>query len=164
MARIPTRIGDGAGVLAVSLTLMSLGAALWVLGYPTIEVTVTATKTLKADPGSADQGFRAFAYFCGYTTVIGVIIGAWTARTRPLGPLMLAWVVLCSAAGAAWSLWLGQVLVGRFFGFDATSISPGDTISVAPSVDPSVALLCAPAAAATIYWAASAMASASSVR
>lgn len=152
MKKISHAVGDGALVFAVTLVAFTIAAALWGWGYPSTKITITASLGADPTPGTEDAGFRAFAIFAAYSTGLGALLALWAYHTRIRSLSMLVWVTLCAAIGAVWSLIFGSIVVEHLHSFDATMVQPGQVAYVTQTVPFSVVLVCAPAAAAVVYW------------
>lgn len=152
--RVPSAVGAGAGLFAVSVLLYGIAGALWGLWRPAYSGTVTDGGFAVAGGGDvAFTGYITFAVITGLmSAVMAILMFQFSPATR--GAPMLWWVGIVAFIAAVAFLVVGDLVaaVRHPMPEDVDAIIPDATFSVAPVFQPGVAWLAAPFMAVLAYW------------
>ena len=141
MPRIPSALGDAAGLLLAGLGSGATGGVAWAVLRPSVVIDAGGVVDEMASDPNAIFGT------VGWLSVIAAVIGAFLATVawhhpRRFGYLL--WVIAVALAATFTAIAVGDTLAVLQHRQDATRISP-------PLTTPEVWLV-APFVAATVYW------------
>ncbi len=152
---VPRGLGDGAGLLAVSLLVYSVAGAIWGVLRTPIRGTHLGEGAVSLDPTSSAE-FSSFITFALGTAVLGAALGAaaYVINRESRGLRMLLWLLVAALAGSASFLAVGD-LVGT--ALHSSVLNPdelvrGEEVVLMPRFSPQIAWLASPFTAALSYW------------
>ncbi|WP_080794156.1 hypothetical protein [Corynebacterium pacaense] len=148
------KVGTGAGILAVSLSVYSVAGVIWGLFRPTYTVAVRDGESASVE-AAPNVEFTSFIWFVVFTGLLGcamaLVVFIRSVSTR--GPLMLLWVTVVAFLGSLVFLLFGDMSAGLLHRTPADfSRMVGETFTVVPPMSPGVGLAAAPFLAVCTYW------------
>lgn len=170
--RIATGVGAAAGLLAVGLILGLVGGVAWALLRPTYTVSFEDGAAVIQDAAAAGSvEFAAVGWLSIITGAIGIglaCIARRQVRNQETGGGIgtMLWLIVAAAASSFTVFAAGEMTVRALHPVpshgeaadQAAAAAASAAFDIAPSVDPHVAWLVGPFAAAFTFWLASSLA------
>ncbi|RNE49457.1 hypothetical protein [Corynebacterium alimapuense] len=154
MPAVPKKIGNAAGVLAVSLLVFSGVGALWGLLRPAYTGTLGEGGQVTLDQ-SFNVEFTSYITFVAATGLLSIILAlsVYIISPESRGPGMLWWLLFVAGFSALSFYFVGLWATSLVHPIpDPDTLAEGVIVSLVPSFSPGVGLAAAPFMAALTYW------------